>query len=256
MRVLPVLGGKSFGVKAATLAVSVSVHAAVAFVAAHGDGAPAPVEGRLVEWPAPELVTIETSQPETLPEQPMAPARAHHRAGHHHPYAVAADHDATPHDPALPHLPLLGRDADRHPALAPAVLEEPPSVPARFVLTVGAAATTPGGAVSTSGNSGGTQPTAAPLSEEGVDSAATLVAGRAPAYTLEAQSAGVEADVPLEIVVDDRGIVVAARAVRRVGYGLDDVALRSVRGYRFEPARRAGHPVAVRMRWVMRFELR
>ncbi len=94
------------------------------------------------------------------------------------------------------------------------------------------------------------------MAAETVDTAATLISGRAPAYTREAQSAGVEADVPLEIVVDDRGNVVAARALERAGYGLDEVALRSIRSYRFHPARRAGHPVAVRMRWLVRFELR
>jgi hypothetical protein len=54
----------------------------------------------------------------------------------------------------------------------------------------------------------------------------------------------------------DHGVVVSARALGRVGYGLEEAAVRSIRGYRFEPARRTGHPVAVRMRWTMRFELR
>jgi protein TonB len=253
MRVVPVLGGKSFGVKAATLAVSVSTHAAVALVAAHGGGAPAPEGARIIELPAPELVTIEARPADGSSEEPIAAPRANHRAPHHHPYLVAADHDVTPHDPSVPHLPL----ADRGPAPAPAVVEGAPIEPARFVLTIGRAANTPGGVVSAGGKSAD-QPASsgAPVSEDAVDSAATLVSGRAPAYTSEAQRAGVEGDVPLEIVVDERGCVVAARAARRVGYGLDEVALRAIRGYRFQPARRAGHPAAVRMRWVMRFELR
>jgi len=124
-------------------------------------------------------------------------------------------------------------------------------------LAVGRSTSGAGGVVSADGreseaSSGG----AAPLAAESVDGAATLLSGAAPAYTREAEVAGVATSVPLEIVVDDRGNVVTARALQHVGYGLDDVALRSVRSYRFTPARRAGRPVAVRMRWLMRFELR
>jgi len=37
---------------------------------------------------------------------------------------------------------------------------------------------------------------------------------------------------------------------------IDEAALRGVRAYRFSPARRAGKALAVRMRWLMRFQLR
>jgi len=50
--------------------------------------------------------------------------------------------------------------------------------------------------------------------------------------------------------------VVGARVLTRVGYGLDEAALRGVRAYHFSPARRAGKALAVRMRWLMRFQLR
>ena len=105
-----------------------------------------------------------------------------------------------------------------------------------------------------------TTPTAvtstAPVAESSVDTPAVLLAGAAPSYTLEARAAGVEADVPLELVVDATGSVLSAHALSHVGYGLDETALRSVRGYRFSPARRAGKALAVRMRWLMRFQLR
>jgi len=89
-----------------------------------------------------------------------------------------------------------------------------------------------------------------------VDTPARLLVGSSASYTREAEAAGIEADVPLEIVVDSAGSVIGARALSHVGYGLDDAALRSVRGYRFSPARRESKPVTVRMRWLMRFQLR
>ena len=62
-----------------------------------------------------------------------------------------------------------------------------------------------------------------------------------------------EASVPLEIVVDDSGTVRAVSVLARVGYGLDEAATRAVLAYRFAPARRAGKPQAVRLRWLVRF---
>ena len=260
MRILPVLGSKSLGVKGATLALSVSAHAAIALVAAHGGsplGSSALAGPRRVELPAPELAILEAPSIENLPSEPVRAEHESHRARHTHPYRVAADHDVTPHDPSVPHIPLPGHAADRLPAPPPAVALEPSTAPARFVLTVGRRASSPGGVVSAVGRESETpSESAAPLGEESVDTAATLLSGSAPVYTREAEGAGVETDVPLEIVVDDRGNVVAARALERAGYGLDEVALRSIRSYRFEPARRAGRPVAVRMRWLVRFELR
>jgi protein TonB len=244
--------------KAATLALSVSAHAAVAIVAGHGGGSSAAAgTARLVELPAPEIVTLEAPPIENPSGEAVRAEPDGHRAHHKHPYAVSADHDATAHDPSVPHIPLLGHPTDRPNAPTSALVEGPSTAPARFVLTVGSQANAHGGVVSANGGeSDSPSASAAPFGEEAVDTAATLLFGSAPAYTREAESAGVEAEVPLEIVVDDRGQVVAARALHRAGYGLDEVALRSVRAYRFKPARRAGHPVPVRMRWLVRFELR
>jgi protein TonB len=252
-----VLGGKSVGLKATTLGLSVSAHAAVALIAVHGGGTPAVAGAARIELPAPELVVVRAPSVESSSSEPVRATAESRWARHKHPYPVAADHDVAPHDPSVPHIALPGPAVDRSPATPPAVLEAPSTAPARFVLTVARTSTGPGGVVSEGGRESDTpSASATPWAEGAVDAAATLLSGRAPTYTPEAQAAGVEADVPLEIVVDDRGRVVAARAIQTVGYGLDDVAVRSIRGYRFEPARRGGHPVAVRMRWLVRFELR
>jgi len=95
-----------------------------------------------------------------------------------------------------------------------------------------------------------------PFNESQVDSPAKLQTGSPPTYTAAAEAAGVEVELPLEIVLDRAGAVESARALQHVGYGLDEAALAAVRRYRFSPARRAGHAVAVRMRWLLRFQLR
>jgi TonB family protein len=60
----------------------------------------------------------------------------------------------------------------------------------------------------------------------------------------------------VQIVVQTDGRVAAARAVRTVGFGLDEAVLHAIRAYRFSPALRAGRPVRVRMRWTVQFRLR
>jgi TonB family protein len=136
-----------------------------------------------------------------------------------------------------------------------------PAVPSpRFVMVVAPASraqngTSAGSAVAAAATAGESA-AAEPAAEALVDTPAKLLAGASPSYTLEAQAAGIEADIPFEIVVDSTGAVLSARALAHVGYGLDEAALRSVRAARFSPARRAGKALAVRMPWLMRFQLR
>jgi TonB family protein len=96
----------------------------------------------------------------------------------------------------------------------------------------------------------------APLSESAVSTRAQLQFGLPPSYTAAAEAAGIEAELPFEIVVDCSGSVQSARPLARVGYGLDEAAALAIRNYRFSPAQQAHRPVRVRMRWVMRFRLR
>ena len=95
-----------------------------------------------------------------------------------------------------------------------------------------------------------------PLPESQVNTRATLRSGAAPSYTAAAEAAGIEAELPFEIVVDRTGAVQSARPLTHVGYGLDEAAALALRSYRFVPAQQAHQPVAVRMRWVVRFQLR
>jgi TonB family protein len=247
------LDATSLGMRAATIALSVSAHGAVALWVVHGgepiDASQIATPG-LAEIAAPDVQALEMSAGE--------PARAgeNGRLSSQMKHAVRR-HAVTPTDPTVPQVTSVTPAAESAVAPTPAVVAAFAPVEPRFVLSVASArgVTNPVTSVRATGP-GPLDDGAGAVPGSMVDAPASLVSGAAPAYTAEAQAAGVEADVPLEIVVDERGNVTEARILRRVGYGLDQVAERSVRAYRFEPARRAGHPVATRMRWVVQFQLR
>jgi len=94
------------------------------------------------------------------------------------------------------------------------------------------------------------------LSEKDVSIPARLIADGPVAYPPEARRAEVEADVPVQILVDTAGRVLEARSLIHRGYGLDEAAAQAIRTWRFSPALRDGHPTRVRMRWIVQFRLR
>lgn len=80
-----------------------------------------------------------------------------------------------------------------------------------------------------------------------------------PEYTQQARERGIQATVQVEVRVDRRGRVEAARIIERMlvdgsgqpirrveelGYGLDEAALAAARRWLFRPARKNGEPVA------------
>lgn len=85
-----------------------------------------------------------------------------------------------------------------------------------------------------------------------------LVRDVRPQYTAEAMRARVSGSVGLSCVVDRDGSVRDCRVTRSLDtlYGLDAEALRVVRQWRFEPARRAGEPVPVRVTIELAFSMR
>ncbi len=114
---------------------------------------------------------------------------------------------------------------------------------------------------STSEPSGGGGTVAAPndettYGEDDVSIPARLLSHVDAAYPMPAWSSGIEADVPVEIVVDTQGAVASARVVTNKGHGFDDAALTSLKSYRFEPAQRDHHAVRVRVRWSIQFRVR
>ena len=65
-----------------------------------------------------------------------------------------------------------------------------------------------------------------------------------PAYTPEAENAGIEGKVRLELKVNERGEVEEAKVLKGLGYGLDESAIQTVkRRWHFRPATLCGKPV-------------
>lgn len=229
------------------LALSLLAHVAVGAAVLHGGASSARVASgnavaRQLEIAAPELAAA------PIPDEPVK----HVAAPPAEPLALHAQ--AASRASARPHPSESAETSEPGPALVSA-----PTTAARFVLTApisapASAAVAPGLLGPGAGNVGLTA--AAPFTEREVDVGPRLIAGTPPVYPASAEAAGVESSVPVELVIDARGAVQSAVGLGHVGYGLDQAALAAVRGYRFAPARRNGAPVAVRMRWVVRFELR
>lgn len=79
-----------------------------------------------------------------------------------------------------------------------------------------------------------------------------------PAYTEEAKAAKVHGVVLLEAVVLEDGTVDPVRVTRSLDkeHGLDDEAVKALRQWRFEPGRKDGEPVRVRVEIEMSFTLK
>lgn len=67
-----------------------------------------------------------------------------------------------------------------------------------------------------------------------------------PVYPEEAQRAGVQGLVVLELSIDEHGKVGGVKVVRGLGHGCDEAWVAAVRQWRFRPATRYGKPIKVR----------
>jgi protein TonB len=76
-----------------------------------------------------------------------------------------------------------------------------------------------------------------------------------PAYTPDAQAAGIAGKVRVEITISATGEVTGARVLEGLGHGLDEAALEAARASTFTPATRCGEPVGTTFTIGMRFSL-
>ncbi len=74
-----------------------------------------------------------------------------------------------------------------------------------------------------------------------------LVYAPDPHYTVEARRAHVEGAVVLTLMVGTDGLPRDIKLIRHLGYGLDEEAIKAVRTWRFEPAKKNGRPVPIRI---------
>jgi TonB family protein len=156
---------------------------------------------------------------------------------------------------ALPAAASGVEETAPEPGPAAAIVAENSDGP-RFTMTVAPTIGSFGAPSASPGSGADGSRVKGPIPAASADIPARLRAGSLPAYTAAALSAGVEANVPLEIAVSEVGVVTSARGTEHVGYGLDEAARQGVLAYQFTPAVRSGKAIAVRMHWLMRFQLR
>jgi TonB family protein len=75
----------------------------------------------------------------------------------------------------------------------------------------------------------------------------------APEYPASEKASRVQGLVVVAMRIDTEGRVREARIERSLGAAFDEAALAAVRQWRFEPARRAGHPIEVDFRVTINF---
>jgi protein TonB len=230
----------SFGSWAAiaTIAVHVGAAAAVSTIRG-GDAAQAPTVitvrevARKAPPPPPPL-------PTPPPPTPAPPAPAAKPAP---PRPVAARRAApaatpAPSAPAAAPAPValgltLGNAEGHGPAVAaPPPAEAPPPPKARTLVAAAPVA------------AGCTDPIVKPKPIRVVQ----------PAFTQDAQDAGITGKVRIEITISATGEVTAARVIEGLGHGLDESALEAAKQSSFEPATRCGERVQTTFTIGMRFQ--
>lgn len=75
-------------------------------------------------------------------------------------------------------------------------------------------------------------------------------------YPEEAKKAGLQADVVLRLTIDETGKVVDADVSEPAGSGFDEAAKAAALQFQFEPARRDGTPIKVRIKYKYSFTLK
>ncbi len=76
-----------------------------------------------------------------------------------------------------------------------------------------------------------------------------------PEYSEEARKAKYQGVVVLWLIVDQNGNPRDLKVARSLGMGLDQKAIEAVRNWKFEPAQKDGHPVAVQINVEVNFRL-
>jgi TonB family protein len=74
-----------------------------------------------------------------------------------------------------------------------------------------------------------------------------------PDYSEEGRAAGIQGNVVLEIVIDEKGLPLDITVLSPLGFGLDEKAIQAVQGWRFKPAEKDGVPVRVLAHINVRF---
>jgi protein TonB len=212
---------------------------------------PAPAHAPL---PVPQAVAAVATQPAAAEPAPAKPA----------PPAVPAPDQVAPAQQPLPPLPaekpmriaraaadaLPAPAAPKTPVLAPATPGDRPVATKTAVAGPDAAPSAP------ARRSPASAPAAAPAPLVPPRYAAAGLANPAPQYPYLARRRGVEGQVVLRVMVGPDGAATSVSVARPSGHRLlDDAASAAIAKWRFEPARRAGLPVAATVDVPVTFRL-
>jgi len=109
-------------------------------------------------------------------------------------------------------------------------------------------------AAGTIGTGRGEGPPGPGTGERGFRNAKPVQTAKA-SYPPMALRMGLEADVTLNIFVDKEGKVTEVKIAKSAGMGFDEEAVRAVKQFRFEPARKDGESVSSEFTYIYRFRL-
>ncbi|MCX7957459.1 MAG: TonB family protein [Deltaproteobacteria bacterium] len=76
-----------------------------------------------------------------------------------------------------------------------------------------------------------------------------------PKYPEEARRLGIEGSVILSLEIDENGNVVSAKVIKKMGYGMDEEALKAAYQLKFLPAMAGKTPVAAKIKYTFTFIL-
>ena len=88
-----------------------------------------------------------------------------------------------------------------------------------------------------------------------IDSKPQFIAKAALKYPSRAKRLNIEGVVVIEADIDEKGEVIELRVIKRGGFGFDEEALEMIQASSFSPALSQEEPVAVRMRFTVKFKL-
>jgi TonB family protein len=76
-----------------------------------------------------------------------------------------------------------------------------------------------------------------------------------PRYPEEARRLGIEGSVVLLLEIDEKGNVVSAKVIKKMGYGMDEEALKAAYALKFAPAMAGKTPVRAKIKYTFTFIL-
>ena len=225
-------------------------------------------KARLPENPMPPVIfrEVELTVLEPLPNMKLKDKPAPKPKSNIPPVETFADPIAKPVQPSLPLEVAKDPLAEKIDSISTKASIPTSSIPNQSGLIPGAIGGfpggLPGGSNSPLGSDGGGKDDAlipVDFPEENPEFQGNLEAflAKSTRYPMDALSEGVEGQVFVCFIVDEKGKVTKPEVLKGIGFGCDEEALRVIRNLPdWKPGKMNGRPVKVRMRVPFRFKLK